>query len=100
MPRLSSRQRRARDMLKMFFRHHTTRVKTALRRKNKTKRTLTRAGFTPEDITALASAPPPVAFDTLSIDMTSGSEPGDISSVGSDVSSVSSGTNSESSDDW
>ncbi|KAJ7704002.1 hypothetical protein B0H17DRAFT_1193924 [Mycena rosella] len=99
MPQLSSRQRRARDVFKMFLHHHTTRVKTALRRK-KTKHTLTRAEFTPEEITALASAPRPVAFDTLSIDISSGSEPGDISSVGSDVSSLSSGTNSESNDDW
>ncbi|KAJ7669646.1 ubiquitin family-domain-containing protein [Mycena rosella] len=60
MPRLSSRQCRACDVLQMFLHHHTTRVKTALRLKNKTKRTLTRAGFTPEEITSLASAPPPV----------------------------------------
>ncbi|KAJ7669647.1 hypothetical protein B0H17DRAFT_1142095 [Mycena rosella] len=41
-----------------------------------------------------------VAFDTLSIDMTSGSEPGDIPSVGSDVPSLSSGINSESNNGW
>ncbi|KAJ7688845.1 hypothetical protein B0H17DRAFT_1202712 [Mycena rosella] len=99
MPRLSSFQRQARDMLKMFL-HHTMRVKTTLRRRNKMKHTLTRAGFTPEEITTLASTPLPVAFDTLSINMTSGSESGDISSIGSDMSSLSSGTNSESSDNW
>ncbi|KAJ7668908.1 hypothetical protein B0H17DRAFT_1142373 [Mycena rosella] len=100
MARLSSCQRRVRDVLKMFLHHHTMCVKAALHRKNKAKCTLTCAGFAPGEITALASVPPPVAFDTLSINMTSGSEPGDISSVGSDVSSLSSGTNSKSSDDW
>ncbi|KAJ7604205.1 hypothetical protein B0H17DRAFT_1222275 [Mycena rosella] len=100
MPRLSSRQRRARDVLNMFIHYHTTRVKTALHRKNKMKCALTHAGVTPDAIAALVSAPPPVdIFDTLSIDMNSDSE-GDISSVGSDMSSLSSGTNSESSDDW
>ncbi|KAJ6632575.1 hypothetical protein B0H10DRAFT_2206931 [Mycena sp. CBHHK59/15] len=51
----------------MFLQHHATRVKAAFRRKNKTTRTLTRAGFTPEEITVLASAyasaPAPPLFD-------------------------------------
>ncbi|KAJ7132035.1 hypothetical protein C8R44DRAFT_730786 [Mycena epipterygia] len=101
MPRLSSRQRRVRDVLKTFLHHHATHVKAALRWKNKTKRTLTHAGFMAEEINALASASAPAAFDTLSIKMTSGSEPeSTVTSVGSDVSSLSSGIDSESSDNW
>jgi hypothetical protein len=42
MPRLSLRQRRARDVLKTFLDHHTTRIKKVLRWK--TVGTLLRAG--------------------------------------------------------
>ncbi|KAJ6605751.1 hypothetical protein B0H10DRAFT_2228904 [Mycena sp. CBHHK59/15] len=63
----TSRQRRACDVLKTFLQHHTTRA-TA---------NYARTGFTQQDIAALEQ-PVPVA-DTLSIDMSSDSEPGDSS---------------------
>ncbi|KAJ7691148.1 hypothetical protein B0H17DRAFT_1133920 [Mycena rosella] len=70
MPRLSSRQRRVRDMLKTFLDHHTTRLKSMLRRKKKSKCNFARAGLTPqesEELTLLASSMPSTtpAVDTL-----------------------------------
>ncbi|KAJ7206870.1 hypothetical protein GGX14DRAFT_535427 [Mycena pura] len=101
MPRLSSRQRRTRDVLKTYLQHHTARMKTRLRRNNRSRRNFARAGFTPQDseqLTALASTTP--SFDTLSIDATSDSESelGDSSSISSDVSSAA--ETSESGPDW
>ncbi|KAJ7714207.1 hypothetical protein B0H16DRAFT_1808322 [Mycena metata] len=60
MPRLSSRQRRARDVLKTFLEHHTTRLKAMLRRKNKFKWNFTRAGLAPADIEELNNVLSPV----------------------------------------
>ncbi|KAJ7435297.1 hypothetical protein B0H11DRAFT_1937703 [Mycena galericulata] len=103
MPRLTSRQRRARDVLKAFLGHHTARLKNALRRKSKSKRNFARAGLTPEEIDhwqlpTLGLAKP--TLDALSIDMTSGSEPDLEGSSASSISSSLSSYASESSEDW
>lgn len=99
MPRLSSRQRRARDVLKTYLQHHTARLKARLRRNNISRRNFVHAGFAPQDIEqlmALGSATP--TFDTLSIDATSDSEPGGSSSISSEISSAA--ESSESDLDW
>ncbi|KAJ6550696.1 hypothetical protein B0H10DRAFT_2242623 [Mycena sp. CBHHK59/15] len=94
MPRLSSRQARAHHILREYLRLHTARLKRRIRRKNKIKRILRRAGYTDEE-QQLACAPPSVelsppsldlsitidsASDSLSSSVDSGSEDSDSSS--------------------
>lgn len=100
MPRFSARQRRARDVLNTFFDHQTARIKAILRRKNKSKRALARAGLTPLESDLLASlAASTPAFDTLSIDMTSDSVSVDSSANSSAELDLSSSSES-SGDNW
>ncbi|KAJ7759919.1 hypothetical protein B0H16DRAFT_1815116 [Mycena metata] len=49
MPRLSSRQARTRRILHAYLHYHTTRLKKQIKRKNRIKRALRRAGFTTEE---------------------------------------------------
>ncbi|KAJ6534890.1 hypothetical protein B0H19DRAFT_1322962 [Mycena capillaripes] len=98
MPRLSARQARARDVLKTFADHHTTRIKQALRRTNQLRRTLANAGLTPQDLEELmAPASLAVELDAMAIDMKSDSEADTDPSVSLELSSES---DSSSSDNW
>ncbi|KAJ6559695.1 hypothetical protein B0H19DRAFT_1260394 [Mycena capillaripes] len=82
MPRLSARQRRARDVLNTFFEHQTARIKAILRQ---------------SDLLASLAASAP-AFDTLSINMTSDSVSVDSSASSSAELDLSSSESS--SDNW
>ncbi|KAJ7483587.1 hypothetical protein FB451DRAFT_1129494 [Mycena latifolia] len=99
MPRLSSRQSRAREVFKTFVHHHTSRVKKALRWKNKIKRTFVRAGLAPEDGEALTALSldmrEPPDIDMLSV--TSGSSG---SSASSSISGGLSSTSDTTSENW
>jgi hypothetical protein len=56
MPRLSSRQSRAREVLRTFIDYHTARIKRVLRQKNKAERTFARAGKALDDAQQLIAA--------------------------------------------
>ncbi|KAJ7166474.1 hypothetical protein C8R43DRAFT_846175, partial [Mycena crocata] len=101
MPRLSARQARARDGVKIFLHHHTTKFKSLLRRKNKSKKLFVQAGMTPQEADELLAAAVVVPdVETVSITMTSGSDSGD-SSVNSSISTgLSTASSDSSSEHW
>ncbi|KAF7360821.1 hypothetical protein MSAN_01111300 [Mycena sanguinolenta] len=96
MPRQSSRQARARDMLKTFINYHTARVKNLLHRKNKAKRAFARIGLTLEEGEQMLT-PAFHALDTISVTMASETSVTSDMSISSDLDDS---LGSDSSEDW
>lgn len=86
MPRLSARQARTREVVKIYLQHHMTRIKSLLRRKNKIRRVFSQAGVPPPvDLSPLVGH----EIETVSITMTSDSSSEDSSSVDTELSASS-----------
>jgi hypothetical protein len=95
MPRLSARQARTREVVKIYLQHHMTRIKSVLRRKNKIRRVFLQAGVPPPPVDLSALVGP--EMETVSITMTSdsSSEVSSGSPVDTELSSSSSGSSGD-----